>query len=147
MDHCNGLIHYQDICHYLGAHFDNIKKNAWRSVVPAPPSPHECYAGPMVITDPVSTTVTTNDTLTLNCTAVNNEGAPDPLMFRWVFDGNFLPNSLVVSTPPDENNAVTSTLTVPSVTRANAGMYQCLAFNRDVMDEDRSEVVTVTVNC
>ena len=31
MDHCNGLIHYQDICHYLGAHFDNIKKNAWRS--------------------------------------------------------------------------------------------------------------------
>ena len=29
MDHCNGLIHYQDICHYLGAHFDNI---AWRSV-------------------------------------------------------------------------------------------------------------------
>ena len=31
MDHCNGLIHYQDICHYLGAHFDNIKKNAWHS--------------------------------------------------------------------------------------------------------------------
>ena len=101
----------------------------------------------MVITDPVSTTVTTNDTLTLNCTAVNNEGAPNPLMFRWVFDGTFLPNSLVVNTLPDENNTVTSTLTVPSVTRANAGGYQCLAFNRDIMDEDRSEVVTVTVNC
>lgn len=112
-----------------------------------PPLP----VGPTVITNPVDMTVTTNDNLVLNCTAMNNEGAPRPLEVNWIFEGRVLMNdqdTMIVNEMSDENmDIVTSTLTVPRVTRSNAGQYQCSAFNREFTDDGRSELATVTVNC
>jgi hypothetical protein len=89
-------------------------------------------------------TVTTNDTLTLNCTAVNNIDAANPLSFRWFHDAAVLAETRQVVV---DARTVTSVLEVPSVTMLDAGMYQCGVTNRGVMDDERSASAVVTVNC
>jgi hypothetical protein len=89
-------------------------------------------------------TVTINDTLTLNCTAVNNIDAANPLSFLWFRDVDVLPETRQVVV---DARTVTSVLEVPSVTMLDAGMYQCGATNAGLLDEERSGSAVVTVNC
>jgi hypothetical protein len=98
----------------------------------------------MITGDPVDTTVTTNDTLTLNCTAVNNIDAANPLSFLWFRDVDVLPETRQVVV---DARTVTSVLEVPSVTMLDAGMYQCGTTNAGPLNDERSDSAVVTVNC
>jgi hypothetical protein len=88
-------------------------------------------------------TVNTNETLTLNCTAVNNIDAANPLSFLWFRDATVLAETRQVV----DARTVTSVLEVPSVTMLDAGVYQCGATNAEPEDSERSDSALVTVNC
>lgn len=91
-------------------------------------------------------TVTTNDTLILNCTAVNNTDAPNPLRFTWIQNGTSLQDPVTQETVVD-NRTITNCLIVANVTRENAGVYHCAVDNREFADAVRSADAEVVVNC
>ena len=100
----------------------------------------------MIIQNPVNTTVTVNDTLTLNCTAINNEDAPNPLTFEWVINGRVRddidPSGIQVG-----NNTYLSQLVIDRVTRGDDGTYVCRVHNRAFEDIIDGSIVIVTVQC
>lgn len=91
-------------------------------------------------------TVTTNDTLTLNCTAVNNADAVTPLTFTWIRDSTFLQNPITERFMVNETT-FTNSLIVANVNREDAGMYQCAVSNREFADAVRSAEAEVIINC
>ncbi len=100
----------------------------------------------MIIQNPVNTTVTVNDTLTLNCTAVNNEDAPNLLTFVWVINGVVRSNIDPTGTRVG-NNTYLSQLVVERVTREDDGTYVCRVHNRVFEDIIDGDIVRVTVQC
>ena len=100
----------------------------------------------MIIQNPVNTTVTVNDTLTLNCTAVNNEDAPNPLTFEWVINGSVRRDIDPTGTRVG-NNTYLSQLVIERVTREDDGTYICLVHNRAFEDIINGDIVQVTVQC
>ncbi len=100
----------------------------------------------MIIQNPVNTTVTVNDTLTLNCTAVNNEDAPNPLTFVWVVNG-VIRDDIDPTGTRVGNNTYLSQLVIERVTREDDRAYICLVLNREFEDFIDGDIVRVTVQC
>ena len=109
-------------------------------------------AGPMITTGPVDQTLNAEMVLELNCTAVNNDGATQPLVIMWMFTPSGLgaPVYYAVADPEVtqtvDNDTVTSVLRINSVASTNSGMYGCHAYNRNLQDAV-VENATVTVFC
>ena len=82
----------------------------------------------------------------LQCVAQNNLNAPNDLMFAWRHNGSNIQNddSRRIITPfPEEARSI---LMVMNVTRYDGGQYQCVAFNREIID-GASTTSFVTVYC
>ncbi len=100
----------------------------------------------MIIQNPVNTTVTVNDTLTLNCTAVNIEDVPNPLTFVWVMNGR-IRDDIDPSGTRVGNNTYLSQLVIERVIREDDGTYICRVHNRAFEDIIEGDIVIVTVQC
>ena len=99
---------------------------------------------------PQNTTVTVPDTLTLNCTGMNNEGAPNPLSFRWVQKGTIVDEDervMILRTMLD-SLTVLSQLVISPVSASDGGLYECAVTNREFgPDGANSNSAVVTVQC
>ena len=100
----------------------------------------------MIIQNPVNMTVTVNDTLTLNCTAVNNEDAPNPLTFVWVVNG-VIRDDIDPTGTRVGNNTYLSQLVIERVTREDDGTYVCRVQNQGFEDFIDGDIIIVTVQC
>ena len=92
------------------------------------------------------------DTLVLNCTGKNNIDATQPLRINWMFTSFNIQNQqrlYTVSDPEvtemrlDDDITVTSVLTINNVQPTNGGVYDCLVFNRDMV---QPVIANATVN-
>ena len=82
---------------------------------------------------------------TLNCTAVNNDDAPNNLTFYWEKNGVLLENEAMTTTYID-SNVVTSYLSVQyGMTAHHGDTFYCIATNRELEDGTRSFPVFVTL--
>ena len=84
----------------------------------------------------------------LVCVAQNNLDAPNNLSFAWRHnDSNIRDDDsccMITSFPENAEREARSVLVVMSVTRSDGGMYECVAFNREITDgDDESDNVTV----
>lgn len=82
---------------------------------------------------------------TLNCTAVNNNDAPNSLAIHWTKNDNMLLEN--TSTTAIHNNTMTSQLFVSydAATQKN-DIYQCIATNRELEDGTKSLPAFITIS-
>lgn len=101
--------------------------------------------GPEILVGPANYTVMLPEEVTLNCTAINNEDAPNPLSFYWVKDGELLLNP---DTSEIEMNrtVVTSQLVLDYESATGVETYQCVVTNRKFEDGAWSSQAFIT-NC
>ncbi len=103
------------------------------------------YPGPEIIEDPSDVTVTSPETLTLNCTARNNHDAPSSLSFYWTLNGRPLENT-ATSTIELNGTTVTNQLLVTyNVSAMKKDTYQCIASNRELKDGTQSSLAIITI--
>ena len=106
----------------------------------------------MITTGPVVQTLNTGMVLELNCTAVNNTGATQPLVISWMFTPSGLGATVFYTVADSEvtqtvdNDTVTSVLRIDSVVSTDSGMYGCHAYNSNLEDAVVA-IATVTVFC
>ena len=101
--------------------------------------------GPSIIAHPLNITVNVPMDFTLNCTAVNNDDAPNSLTFYWEKNGVLLENDSMTTTYID-SNVVTSHLSVGYGMTAHRGdTFHCIATNRELEDGTRSFPAFVTL--
>ena len=86
----------------------------------------------------------------LDCVAQNNLDAPNDLMFTWRHNSSTIQvddsRHIITYFPENLFRKARSILTVMNVTRYDGGQYQCVAFNREIIDGDR-DTAFVTVHC
>ena len=103
-------------------------------------------SGPNITVNPDDIAVTSPETVTLNCTAIHDEDAPNQLSFHWMRNGNLLENATTSTMEMDNSTAVTNQLTVAyNVSATVVDTYQCIATNRELEDGAQSQTASVTV--
>ena len=82
--------------------------------------------------------------------AQNNFNATDNLMFTWRHNSTTIQDNynrrMITYFPENSYWVARSMLVVMNVTRRDGGQYQCVASNREIVD-DNSDTALVTVYC
>lgn len=108
---------------------------------PPPPPP-----GPLIIENPINhvTLDAPNDTLILNCTAVNIN--TEITTFVWTQDGMILRDDLSIEEAID-STTVRSQLVIHNVSTGDAGQYLCGVNDGTLVNAVNSTAATVTIRC